>query len=473
MSGWLPFKIAVGPPRILLALAAVVVLGAAILSQPARRLSDFDQLFYVTIAFDLDRYGVFTNSIFDNVDSTAQAPPAGMFFGPVYPSLVWAAMKIDGRFAAAVRCSVEAINEHRDEATCEPYATPMRVIHALLLTLGVLAIAGAGELIFKTRAAFWLAGALATISLATEADIFSFIMTESVTFAIYSAWALGIVLAWTTRRLRHFILAGGLLGLLCLTRPSFLVLLPIAAGLSLLYLHRLGDPPRSFTWRPVLGLVLAFAAVLGAWSARNAISVGKFGLTEEYGAAVLIERFAYNDMTARELVLAFPYCVPGLGELAFDKIYGADAMHRFVFHTPDSFFHVGRGRRDALLEENGRLDPLIGGIVAGEMRARWWRHLLVGIPLAWCGMWAGWVVSLVLVPLFGWAGVRAWRQSQPLLLLYATPAVAMLGLHAMVANHYTRYNLILVGPFAVGAAWIISGWLSNVCRPSRALAPRA
>ena len=81
----------------MLVLLAVVVLGSAILSQPAKRLSDFDQLFYTTIAYDLDRYGVFSNSIFDNVDSTLQVPPAGMFFGPVYPVLVLAAMKVDDR----------------------------------------------------------------------------------------------------------------------------------------------------------------------------------------------------------------------------------------------------------------------------------------------------------------------------------------------------------------------------------------
>jgi 4-amino-4-deoxy-L-arabinose transferase-like glycosyltransferase len=466
------FQIASGASRILLVLVAVVVLGSAILSKPAKRLSDFDQLFYTTIAYDLDRYGVFSNSIFNNVDSTLQAPPAGMFFGPVYPVLVLAAMKVDPRFAAAVQCSVEAINEHRDEATCESYAAPILIIHAVLLALGVLAIAGAGELIFKSRAIFWLAGALATASLAAEADIFSFVMTESVTFSIYSVWMLGVVLAWTTARLRYFILAGALLGLLCLTRPSFLVLMPIAAGLSLLHGYRLADPPQPFTGRRVLGLMLAFAAVLGAWCTRNAISVGKFGLTEEYGAAVLVERFAYNDMTAREFFLAFPYCVPGLGELAFDKIYGTDSMHRFVYHTRDSFFHVGRGRRDALVEQHERLDPLIGGIVRDEMRANWWRHLLVSIPLAWCGMWAGWIVSLPLLPLFGWACLRAWWRSQPLLLLYAAPAVTMLGLHAAVANHYTRYNLILIGPFAVGAAWIIATWLPKALSPLPILASK-
>ena len=165
------------------------------------------------------------------------------------------------------------------------------------------------------------------------------------------------------------------------------------------------------------------------------------------------------------------YCTSGIGDIAFDQVYGKDSMHRFVYHTRDSFFHVGRGRRDTLVKEYGRLDPRIADIVLDEMRANWWRHLLVSIPLGWCGMWVGWLWSLLLVPLFGWACVRAARQSQPLLLLYAAPAIVMLGLHAAVANQSTRYNLILIGPFSVGAAWIISATLRNARWRSRALAP--
>jgi hypothetical protein len=448
--------------RAILALAAFLVLAAALATRPARSLMDFDQPFYVTIAYDLDRYGVFSNGIFSGAENTQEPPPAGMFFGPVYPVLVLAAMKVDHRFAAAVHCSVEADRAHQDQATCEPYATPMRIIHAFLLALGVLAIAAAAEQMFRAERVFWLAGVLATLGLVAESDVFSFIMTESIAFSLYSIFALVIVLAWTTSRLRYFIVAGCLLGVLCLTRPSFLILFPVTLGLSLLHGYRFSNPPRPRAAPRVLGMTLAFAAVIGAWGARNAISVGTFRLTEEYGYAALIERFAYDDMTAREFIQAFPYCVPGIGDLGFDLVYGTDSMHRFVFHTPGSFFHAGRDRRDALEEEHGRLDPLIGGIVLDELRARWWRYLLVSIPLAWCGMWAGWVVSLVLIPLFGWACVRAVRKSEPLLLLYAAPAIVMLGLHAAVANQTTRYNLILIGPFSLGAAWIICSWMSGV-----------
>jgi hypothetical protein len=91
-----------------------------------------------------------------------------------------------------------------------------------------------------------------------------------------------------------------------------------------------------------------------------------------------------------------------------------------------------------------------------ELRERWWRYLLVSVPLAWCGMWVGGLIGLLLVPLFAWACVEAVRRSQPLLLLYAAPALVMLGLHAAVANQYTRYNLILIGPFSAGAAWLVA-----------------
>jgi hypothetical protein len=51
--------------------------------------------------------------------------------------------------------------------------------------------------------------------------------------------------------------------------------------------------------------------------------------------------------------------------------------------------------------------------------------------------------------------LRAARMREPGLIFYAAPAILMLALHAAVGNHYTRYNLILIGPYSVGAAWII------------------
>ena len=97
--------------RIVFGLLVFAILATAILMRPPKWLSHFDQSLYLTVAYDLNHHGVFSNGVFDRVDSTVATPPPGMFLAPVYPWLVVAATKLDGRFAQAVDCSVEA--DHR------------------------------------------------------------------------------------------------------------------------------------------------------------------------------------------------------------------------------------------------------------------------------------------------------------------------------------------------------------------------
>jgi hypothetical protein len=437
-------------------LAAFLVLGLSILSRPDWKLRDFDQVFYVTIAYDLDRYGVFSDGIFDPVDSSVQPAQPGMFFGPVFPAMILAVMNLDQRFAEAVRCSVDSNRGHRDESICEAYETPIRILNAALLAIGVVAVGFAAELIFRrTKWIFLFAGLFATAALASEAHIFSFVMTESAIFAFYSVFAWTLLRALIVPVAVRFAIAGAALGLLCLTKPSFTALLPFTIAIVVFFGFKIAKIPQKLIGAHSLMFAAAFAGITGPWMARNYVSIGKFSLTNEYASATLVERFAYDDMTPQEFLLAFPYCTPGIGDLLFDKINGTDAMHRFLFHTPASFFHNGRDRRDALRQQHGKLDPLIGGLVRDEMQMNWWRYLLVNIPLAWCGAWPGGIVTLLLLPLFIASLLQAARAREPLLILYAAPAMLMLGLHAAVANHYTRYNLILIGPYSIGAAWII------------------
>lgn len=448
--------------RSLLLLAAFVVLAVAITAQTSKRLRDFDQSFYTTIAYDIERYGVFSSGIFDGTDSTRDVPAPGMFFVPGYPLLVLAAMKVDPRFGEAVRCSVEGNHGLRDETTCEDYALPIHLAHALLLAIAVLAFATAAGLIYGSARVFWLAGTLATASFATYANLFSFIMTESMTVALFSVAMLLALLAWQTQRLRYFVVAGLCLGLLCLTRPSFVIVCPFLLAISVLNGMWLAPRPARQVFGATLAFLAAFLAVVGPWVVRNQLSVGKLGLTEEYAAAALIERLAYNHMTPAEFMGLFAYCVPGLGDMAFDKESVTGPMHRFVYYAPDSIFHAGRGHRDALLAQYTRLDPIISQLVVDDMRTNWWRHLMVSIPLGWCGMWVGGLWALVTVPLFALACVRVARQRRPHLLLYATPALVMLALHALLANESTRYNLALIGPLCAAAAWLMISMVESV-----------
>src|SRR5205085_4206137 len=89
-------------------LTIFLALVASILTQPQRGMNDFDQSLYITIAYDLELHGVFSNGVFGKIGATKTLPQPGMFFAPVYPALIAAMMKMDSRFAEAVRCEIEA-----------------------------------------------------------------------------------------------------------------------------------------------------------------------------------------------------------------------------------------------------------------------------------------------------------------------------------------------------------------------------
>jgi hypothetical protein len=445
--------------KLFLLLIAFVVFAIAITTRGPKWLNDFDQAFYITIAHDLNRHGVFSNGRLDAVDSTVNTPPPGMFFGPLYPALISAVMKLDSRFAESINCAVENNEGKRPGSECKINVLPMHIIHAFMLALGIGSIGWAAFLIFPDRRVFWSAGVLAMGALLAEAELFSFLMTESLSFGLYGPASLGLLIGMKIGSRRAFLISGLLMGLLCLARPSFLGLVPLFAIVIVLgRFLRTGPGGISWPGRSV-AFVAGAALVFTPWLVRNFVQVGKFALTEEYGSVALIERFAFNDMTGREYALAFPYCVPTVGGAIVDRLWGSSSVARFEWNTDNSFFNVGRGRRLQLVETHGRLDPVIGSVLASEMAEKGLRHLAVSLPLAWCGMWVGGPLALLLVPLFWWALVRAETEQRRLLLLYSLGGFAMLGLHGLIANHYTRYNLILVAPFSVAAAWMLISFL--------------
>jgi hypothetical protein len=537
------------PPGLLLRLGFVVavfaVLATALVTRPLKRLTDFDQSFYLTIAYDLRHHGTFSNGVLDDVDSTRAVPKPGMFFAPLYPLVIAGVAALDARFAATLDCTIEANEKHRELASCDTYARPMFVVHAAVLTVGVVAIALAAEIIFAGATVFLLAGVLASLGVLWEADLFSHLMTESLAFCVSSLFGVALVWAMKTRRRRAWVWAGLAAGVAALTRPPNLLLVPIGVlclGVAAIFpaafardeqgegAHDDCSPPScaegsevglsrraatqeesptlslptrgrgpwgdarrhassseqghyemceyesasgggrrwhfAWSWAGLLAalpsaavFVVAAALVLAPWLGRNWVSVGKLGFTEEYGAATLVERLAFNDMSAREFVLAFPYCVPVIGPPVVHALFGEDAERRFEWYSPNGFFDLGRSHRNALVATYGRLDGVIGDLMRREMARDWWRHILTTLPLFWCGLWVSGLFAVALLPVFAAAVWIAARRGETLFLVYATPGLVLAFVYAMLANHYPRYNLGLIGPIAVGAAWLAVRWV--------------
>src|SRR5206468_1721760 len=125
----------------------------------------------------------------------------------------------------AVDCNVENVAGRRSASECEAYARPVRLIHAAFLAVGVFAIALAAELILELALAFWLTAVFAAAALLPDADLFSFVMTESLTFCLYSLASLAVIRSIKAPGLGRFLVAGALLGLLVLTRAAYAALI--------------------------------------------------------------------------------------------------------------------------------------------------------------------------------------------------------------------------------------------------------
>ena len=96
-----------------------------------------------------------------------------------------------------------------------------------LLTIGVVAAAATGEIIFGRIAVFYLAAVLATLGVLWEADLFSHLMTESLSFCVQNLLGFAMVRALRSGRWPAWALAGIAAGIAATARPPYLLLVPL------------------------------------------------------------------------------------------------------------------------------------------------------------------------------------------------------------------------------------------------------
>jgi hypothetical protein len=432
-------------------LCVFVFLASTLLSRDPPDISESDQVFYHSIAFDLHSHGVFTNGVWGPAGSEQQPPPAGMMYMPLYPALVWFAMQIDERFARAITCVNRARQQPSPRQQCAAYTRPMMVIHAILLSVGVVAVALAGQLIVSVPWIFPVTTVVAAIGVFSHAGLFSFMMTEALTFCLYSVVMLAFIACIKHPRTILFASSGVGLALLVLVRPSFIVLSALLP--ALLILRHWSRRTAGSLLRKAVVFLICFEAVLLPWQIRNYSSVGKFGLSEEYGAFNIIVRFGYNQMTLAGGLIAFPAALPQIGLPLTRALFGAEAPRQLGWGWEgSSLYGAGSGKVFELRSKYGRLDPIILGVIADELRENWWKYLLTTIPIAWTGLWIGQTWGLFLIPIFALALVHQVRRHEYLLLYYSAPALAMILAHAAFANPAPRFNIGFIAPVSIGGA---------------------
>ena len=444
-----------------LCLAVLLAVGSA--ARP-RTLDVFDQRFYAMTAWDLVHHGVYSDGFFDKVDSSREVPPPGMFLGPGYPLLLAGMMELDPRLRENAACLVRHWSSGDVARNCPPYRG---------ITLPVQMALCAGALAFLFAAARHLSGSPAIAALATAiglgtlasyAKLITLAMTESLGLFLFAGAALLFLRLFQDRGPRRFLplLAGAALGLLVLTRPSHMVLIPVALLAVAVFAGR-----GRLSWLALPLVALGLALPLLPWMIRNEIVLGRFALGAGYGPAVLVERLSYNDMTARQLLASFLYWLPDFGDNLATALFGRDTVWPLDWDRPGSFYDLGQQHREAALALPGGIDAHFAAILREGILLHPVWHMLTTLSLAWRGLWIGryWGIGMVLLAPFGLAAARRAGRLTPLL-LYAAPAWIMLLVHAGASVNQERYNLSLMLGGTIAAAW---GVLSLAARRMPAL----
>ncbi|HWA80420.1 MAG TPA: glycosyltransferase family 39 protein [Acetobacteraceae bacterium] len=424
----------------------------------------FDQPFYLGIAYDIGHYGRFTSGYFFDRDLPDAKRPSAMRFTPLYPTLLAGLAALDPPFSRAMRCLVHSRGK---DPACPRDAFLPRLLQFLMLGLVYFLIWRIARRVSNARRTGWIALVLALITAPELLGYVNYMMTEITALALATAATAASVRGLAESRGAWWLALGGALaGLAALTRPAFfyVFLVCAVAGLVIAACHRM----RAAGVRRALAFALAGAVVIAPWIIRNAVVLRDARLTAGYGPEVLVQRVAFDEMSWAEYRLSFLCWLPdgnGMGSLLF----GEGACHRFQWSDrPDNFYAIGNGPlKDEVVAAAGGWPHVLPYLLHNEILPHFFKFSMVTISLALRGAWIHRYWGLILAPicfLFTW---RAIRRGDALFLAASLPAWFLLLFSAAVSVNQTRYNLLLISPFALSGALAIEALLR------RRIAPRA
>jgi 4-amino-4-deoxy-L-arabinose transferase-like glycosyltransferase len=455
-----------------MALVAVLgVTGFFWLRTEVEDFSEFDQPFYLGIAYDLVHTGHFTDGFMFAQPGPGGTRPVGMRFAPLYPAVVAGAAEFDTSLRSGMDCLVESGGKLPG---CDKHAASLRCLQFFELSIFFWLI-------------WWMANAAGGASLGWLSLIVSFgaapLLLRSVNYIMTEMTCLLLVtvamttavqaLRKTERRLLWCAATGVALGLSALTRPAFLYLIP-ASAVGAIALGR---------WRglqPLSVMVGAAAVVVSPWILRNDVVLGRASVTYGYDSHTLVQRIAFDTMSWREYGLSFVCWLPDGNEIG-RAVAGVGACDRFGWDEHANSFYV-LGLRHMLYEtlaSSGGYEHHLRFLFHEYILRMPLKHFLVSIPLALRGAYvAHWWGFVLLIACGAWTirALRHFRTGDPdfdpnIYLLMALPAFFMLAFNAVVAVNQVRYNLMLVPAYSIAGGLTlrrlagVQGWWLNIRRP--------
>jgi hypothetical protein len=413
---------------------------------------------YFSVAIQLYETGIFKNGNMVQTDAVTYMnlglPPAengeGMFFAPLYPAFLSLLMYFSDGFVEAVQCYVDSKRE------CPLNFEIMWAVQSVFGAASSVFVWLTCQKLFQKKAISWICVFLLA-SVDTFAHYAYTVYVEALILPLFYAAMYFMVCTIKTRRPIDALLFGVSCGLLILTKSAFIYMIYFIAfcGVGLI----LWQMKSALVKRSILLLVLASmgtALVIGPWIYRNYTKIGVPAVTFGYGAFILAQRVAYNDMTAKEWWIGWVYGLPRVGGDISSLLFDKEDYERWDFFNPTGFYLVGNLRlRPETLKAAGSHQAHLGYLIKNYVLDDLAVHTLVTLLIIFRGMWVlkEWLFIPYLALLYvAWIGIR---ERDYLFIFYALPPWFMLGLHGFVSINLIRYNIILQGCLAIALAFCL------------------
>jgi 4-amino-4-deoxy-L-arabinose transferase-like glycosyltransferase len=443
----------------LMAVVAVVVAEREI----GRNVPFADEVEYVVMAHNLRHRGTLS------LVPTAEQPAIPTAFRePGYPVLLAALMALDRRLDDVPLACVTA----RDAGCAPAYFWAKRLNVGLYVMAGLIVWWAAARL----AGAPWIAHAAAFLVLANHTlhKYATYLVSDFLALLLTALVSLALLQAIRAPRAASGLALGAALGLLVLTKAAFAFFGPLV--LLLLIGRALRRAPTDR--RPAVAAALAFAlihaAIVGAWIARNAAAIGEPVLAQR-GAQVLAHRVELNRMTPTEYAVAFLFWTRGVGDNLARRFLPLESYRRFDLKYDDGFYNAAQSRwHAAVAAETARgrspaaAEAAVGAVLQHEIVARWWKTILVSVPVAYRGLFIDEFIvltgpALVLLLLARGRRVAGFA-------VFALPGLYALGFHAAITLNLPRHSIPILPMLAVAGALLVgSGWTRWRARRERAL----
>lgn len=397
--------------------------------------------------------------------AAGQSPEPSGWAAPLYPMMLAALIEFSPSLEQDLRCLVL---DNGSLATCQGDLSMLLYLNTTMVFIFALGVYWTAWRLSASQPAS-IAAVVIAFGAQRVIESMTLFLTESLILALVGIFTAALTEIITRKRLSAALICGLTLGLLALTRPSYGYLIWPMIIIGMIAVLRTNS--KGVGLNQLLGLATGIAITCLPWMIYNAETFSQFALSSSlYGGKTLAQRIAFNAMTVEQWFAAWVYWLPDFGDNLARRMFGASTVAPLDWHSPDSFYRIGKGEilAQATSESGGR-EHALGYLLRHEILEHPLRHTLVSLPLAFRGMmsgyWAlvGWITSIFMI----WIAMSRRVWTIPLLF---GPCLFMILFHAAVSVSIPRYNTLMIPLLSIAMAWAAQGIFERF-RPTRQATP--